>query len=132
MTLDAGRLFGRGISFPPRLSPEGRWAWSEGPDNVRESLRVILLTEAQERLMLPRFGAGLGRYLFRPNTVATHRLIEEAITQALGRWEARVDVASVTVTADPEDGHAALATIRYKLIANRINEEIRLRVQLGA
>jgi hypothetical protein len=132
MSVDVGRLFGRGISFPPRLSAEGRWEWSEGPDNIRQSIRVILLTETRERLMLPLFGAGLERYLFRPNTVPTHRLIEESIVQSLGRWEARIDVESVRVVADPEDGGAALATIRYKLIANRSREEIRLRVQLGA
>lgn len=132
MTIDAGSLFGRGISFPPRLSPEGRWAWSEGPDNIRESIRIVLMTEVRERLMLPQFGAGLRRYLFRPNTVATHRLIEEAISQSLGRWEQRVDVQSITVAQDPEDRRAALASIRYKLIANRSLEELRIRVQLGA
>src|SRR5436305_1697397 len=30
--MDDGRIFGRGISFPPRVGPDGRVAWSAGPD----------------------------------------------------------------------------------------------------
>ncbi|NTV96894.1 MAG: TOBE domain-containing protein, partial [Thiobacillus sp.] len=41
----AARLFGRGISFPPRIGSDGRIAWSEGEQNVRESIRVILMTD---------------------------------------------------------------------------------------
>jgi len=48
--VDIGRLFGRGISFPPRVGPDGRVAWSEGEVNVRESIRIILMTEQNERL----------------------------------------------------------------------------------
>ena len=57
--IDAGKLFGRGISFPPRVGPDGRVAWSEGEVNVRESIRVILMTEQPERLRAPNFGGSL-------------------------------------------------------------------------
>jgi phage baseplate assembly protein W len=73
--MDKGRLFGRGISFPPRVGPDGRVVWSEGETNIRESIQVILLTEQNERLMLPDFGGGLGMFLFEPNAVATRRQI---------------------------------------------------------
>ena len=43
--MDAGRLFGRGISFPPRVGENGRMAWSEGDDNVREAIYIILMTQ---------------------------------------------------------------------------------------
>ena len=130
--MDAGKLFGRGISFPPRLGADGRMAFSEGPENVRESIRVILLTETQQRLLLPEFGGGLGRFLFQPNAVPTHRLIEERITQSLGRWEPRIRVESVTVRPDAEDPEAALVTIEYKLVATGAREQSSLTVQLAA
>ena len=41
----AGRSLGRGISFPPRVGPDGRLAWSAGEQNIREAIRVILMTE---------------------------------------------------------------------------------------
>ena len=132
MTLrrNEGELYGRGVRFPPGIGADGRVAFSTGADNVRESIRLILSTEPQERVMLPEFGAGLKRFLFRPNIASTHRLIQEAITQAIGRWERRVQLESVNVNADPADERAALALIRYKVVATQVREETQLRVQL--
>ena len=53
--MNAGLIFGRGISFPPRVSADGRVAWSEGETNVRESIRLILMTEQPERLRTAEF-----------------------------------------------------------------------------
>lgn len=126
---DEGLRFGRGISFPPRIGPDGRVAWSSGPENIREAIRVILLTELEERVMLPQLGGGLRRYLFQPNTVSTHRLIQRTITQALGRWEPRISVESVEVELDAEDPQAALATLRYRLVATQAADQLTLRVR---
>ncbi len=132
MTTDEARLFGRGIAFPPRLGPDGRFAWSEGRENVQQSIRIILTTEPRERVMLPQFGGGLKRFLFQPNTPATHRLIEKRITESLGRWERRIDLESVEVAADPDSPLAAIATIRYRLVATREPNVMRLRVVLDS
>ena len=130
--IDVGRLFGRGTAFPPYIDEGGRISWSAGAQNIRESIRVILLTEPGERLMLPDFGAGLKRFLFQPNTVTTHRLIEEVILQALDQWEPRIEVDSVEVEADDDDPTSALVTIRYTLIANQANDQLQLRIQLAS
>jgi uncharacterized protein len=131
MAMDAGKLFGRGIAFPPRVGADGRVAWSEGPTNVRESIRVILLTEQRERILLPEFGGGLGLYLFEPNTVTTRELIRDRITKALARWEPRIAVESVTVEPDPADPQGAIATIAYKLVATQARERVTLSVSLS-
>ena len=83
-------IFGQGLGFPPRVGGDGRLYWSVGEQNVRESIRIILLTEPGERLMRETFGCGLRRFLFEPNTVTTRQLIKERITEAIGRWEPRV------------------------------------------
>lgn len=130
--LDEGKLFGRGINFPPRITPNGRWAWSAGADNIRQSIQIILQTEPLERLMLPGFGCGLKRMLFQPNTVETHSLIEELIISALERWERRIKVSSVDVVADPNEPNTAWITLRYKLVSNQSPDKMQLRVQLNA
>jgi phage baseplate assembly protein W len=125
-------LYGRGMAFPPRVGADGHVAWSEGEDNVRESIRVILMTEPRERLQLAEFGGGLARFLFEPNTSSTRFLVQERIAQAIARWEPRVRVESVQVEADPRDAEAALATIVYRLVATRQRERLTLSVPLGA
>ena len=129
--MDAGRLFGRGMAFPPRVGRDGRVAWSEGETNVREAIRVVLMTEQRERLMLPEFGGGHGPFLFEPNTVTTRHLIKDRIQKALAQWEPRIQVEAVTVEADPEDAQAAVATITYKLIATQSRERVSLNVTLA-
>jgi hypothetical protein len=130
--MDEGKLFGRGIAFPPRIGADGRLAWSAGAENIREAIRIILQTLPQERIMLPEFGAGLEQYLFEPNTVSTHRLLEEEITQALQRWERRIRLESVRVEADPDDAQAAVAVIRYRLAATGENAQVSLGMKLSA
>jgi uncharacterized protein len=128
--VNPGQLFGRGIGFPPRVGVDGRLAWSEGEANVRESIRIILLTEERERLRLPEFGGGLTRFLFEPNTATTRQLIRDRIQRALGEWEPRVRVESVSVDPDPGDPEAAVATITYRLVATRALERVSLNVAL--
>lgn len=129
--MNQGDIFGRGIGFPPRVGEDGRVSWSEGADNVRESIRTILLTDPGERLMLPRFGGGLSRFLFEPNTVTTRRLIQEQIERALNRWEPRIELRSVNVVADPDEPRAAVARISYALMANRQQEQLSLKLDLA-
>lgn len=128
---DAGKILGKGISFPPRIGADGRVVWSEGETNVRESIRVILMTELNERIQLPEFGGGLNRFLFEPNTSTTRQLIRDRITKALAEWEPRITVQSVTVEPDAEDLQAAIATIYYKLVATQVSERVSLTVTLS-
>jgi len=130
--MDGGQLYGRGMSFPPRVGDDGRIAWSEGDTNVREAIQIILKTEEKERLNLPTFGAGLQRYLFEPNNVATQTQIGDRITKALQLWEPRISVTEVDVQEDPSDPQAAIASISYRLVATQIQQTVNVSVQLGA
>ena len=128
---DVGKILGKGISFPPRIGADRRVVWSEGEENIRESIRVILMTELNERIHLPEFGGGLNRFLFEPNTATTRQLIRDRITKALAEWEPRITVQSVTVEPDAEDLQAAIVTINYKLVATQISERVSLTVTLS-
>lgn len=129
--IDNRNIFGKGISFPPRVGPDGRVTWSEGDANIREAIKIILMTEQRERLRLPEFGGGLSRFLFEPNTVTTRRLVQDRITRALAEWEPRIRVESVDVEPDPTDPQAAIATISYKLVATQARERVSLTVSLA-
>lgn len=129
--MDAGRIYGRGIAFPPRLGPDGRMLWSEGPDNIRECIRVTLLTQTGERVQLPGFGGNIRPLLGEPNTVTTRRLVQQRIEDALRRWEPRVAIESVVVDEAPDDPTAAIATVTYRLVATQVVEQTSLRMQLN-
>jgi phage baseplate assembly protein W len=125
-----GALLGRGIGFPPRVVG-GRVAWSEGADNIRVAIQVILRTDLRERVMLPDFGGGLDRFLFEPNTVTTRTQLQRRITRALELWEPRITVESVVVDADPDDPRAAIATVTYRLVATQAPDRLDVTITLG-
>lgn len=129
--IDFGQLLGRGMSFYPQLNNQNRMAWSEGIENIRQAMRIILTTEPGERLMLSDFGAGLKRFLFEPNTTTTHRLMEEHIRQSLDIWEPRIGIDSVDIIADENDPQLARVTIYFTLIATQASDQLQLQVQLG-
>jgi len=123
-------IFGQGLSFPPRVGADGRLAWSEGEENVRESIRVILLTEPAERLMREEFGCGLRRFLFEPNTVTTRTLIREAVANAIKAREPRVRVETVTVEADASDPRLVAVEIHFRLVATQAVGSLGVTLQL--
>jgi phage baseplate assembly protein W len=101
---------GRGWNFP--VHPDARdrsLLYREGPEKVRQAIRIILDTEPGERIMRPGFGCGLRRYLMKPNSTATRALIKRDVERALATGEPRIKLRSVQV--DPGDD-AALVLIQ--------------------
>jgi len=103
---------GQGLGQPLAPDAQGRLPVVSGPEKVRQALFTILDTEPGERLMRPDFGCGLRRYLMQPNTPALRAQVARDITQALGRWEARVKVTDVAVNPT-DDRSMVLIEIRY-------------------
>lgn len=106
-------FLGRGWTFP--VVPDNRAGGLDylgGPEKVRQSIEIILDTEPGERIMRPTFGCGLRRYLMKPNTTATHALIQREVGEALRAWEPRIEVKGVTVTPG-DDPALVLIEISY-------------------
>jgi uncharacterized protein len=124
--VNTGRIYGQGISFPPRVGPDGAIVWSSGELNVRECICTILRTRPGERVELPGFGCGRDRYLDEPNNVATLRLISEDVQTALAKWEPRIRLDDVTATLNPADVRAVDVTISYTLVATGSRERMQM------
>ena len=123
--------FGKGIAFPPRVDAAGRVRWSEGERNIQESIAIILRTDPNERVGLPRFGTGLSQFLFEPNNAATHARVAHAIDAALKKWEPRIAIEQVEVSADPKATETAVATITYRLVATNAAQRVAIDVPLA-
>jgi uncharacterized protein len=132
MTSSSIDLYGTGLSFPPRVGPDGSMVWSSGEVNVRECICTILRTSPGERVEMPTFGCGLRRFLFEPNTVTTLRLIQQEIIQSLAQWEPRVTINDVTAAFDATDQRAVNVAITYTLIATSSQERLTMTVGLDS
>ncbi len=105
-------FLGKGWKFPVALK-EGKIASSEGEDSIRESIRIILGTSRGERVMRPDFGCGIDELVFAPNDTATATLIAVNITEALEKWEPRIEVLNVNAVPDEEEGNKLNINIEY-------------------
>jgi phage baseplate assembly protein W len=122
--LDQDKAFlGRGWAMPVALDPRtGLVAFAEYKDDVEQSIRIILETAKGERCMRPDFGCGIHDLVFTSLDATTLQRIRSEVTDALTRFEARIELLSVNV--DPQ------ATLEGELLVN-VEYRVRSTNQIG-
>jgi uncharacterized protein len=120
-------FLGCGMALFINISPQGEFVMKMGvdgngqipinslEDHVRQSILLIMQTAKGERVMRPDFGAGLQTLVFSPITAATAALIQHEVSDALTRFEPRIDVLDVQVTADPNQSGLLLIDLQYRV-----------------
>ena len=106
-------VLGRGIAFPLRLTG-GQLGMNAYDSQVEQSIRLILRTARGERAMRPDFGAGMETLAFEPMSSVTVGLLQHRVTDALRRFEHRIEVLKVVVDTLPADGQL-VANIEYRI-----------------
>ena len=109
-------FIGAGWGFPAAISATGSVRLFSGAEDVDAAIRLILSTVPGERVMRPDFGCGMWDQLFEPISARTLGLIEQAVRDALGRWEPRIDVDRVEAAGDPGTGIVQIA-LAYRIRA---------------
>ena len=93
--------YGRHLSFPFRISDDGRTAQVTSlEEHVRDELIQLILTNPGERLFLPEFGGGVRRLVFENISDATAGMTKAMLTQAISRWLGkRITLEDLAVTS---------------------------------
>ena len=103
---------GIGWTFPIRPL-DGALTYIQYENDVEQSIRVILETARDERVMLPGFGGGLRDWVFASNSPQTQRAVEHEVRRALLENEERIDVESVRANASSDTPNVLLIEIDY-------------------
>jgi phage baseplate assembly protein W len=109
-------FIGSGWAFPAAISRTGSVRLVSGVDEVDAAIRMILSTVPGERVMRPDFGCAMWELLFAPITAGTLGLVEQAVREALDRWEPRISLQSVIATGEQGTGTIRIA-IGYQIRA---------------
>lgn len=113
-------FLGRGWSFPIRFNSSSRSVnMSEEEQDIRESLRIILLTQVGERVMRPSFGSLIQESVFSSMDSVSVNRIEDQVKQALLEWEPRINVNDVMV--DTENVYDGRLDIQIEYTIRLIN-----------
>lgn len=88
----------------------------QGIEDVRQCIDTILKTVPGEVPARPTFGSNIYKYLDEPVNIAGPNIVRE-IVNALGNWEKRIEVTSVTYEPGDE-GQKITFSISWKLISS--------------
>ncbi len=112
---EGAEFIGAGWAFPIRTDPTGRIALARGERDIEESIQLILGTAFGERPMRPDYGCAIHEYVFGALDPELISRISVAVRASLLRWEPRITVEDVRVTADPENKGLVYIDIRYSV-----------------
>ena len=98
-------FFGQGWAFPPSFDrAAGSVAMVKNEDDIRESLHILLTTRIGERILEPRYGCDLTRFLFEPIDTTLKTYMREVIRDAILYFEPRIKLEDIQLTAVPNEG----------------------------
>jgi len=84
-------FLGNGLSFPVESDgATGRFRESSEEEDIRQAIQIILSTQKGERVMRPEFGCDIFNYAFGTLDYTSLRMMEQAVRDALIRWEPRI------------------------------------------
>lgn len=105
---------GAGWAFPLRTDATGQILLVTHEREIEESIRLVLGTAFGERPMRPDFGCAIHDHVLGPVTPDTMGRMATAVHESLARWEPRIRVHDVEVSAG-EDPAAVYIDIRYSV-----------------
>ena len=117
-------FLGRGWKFPVQPDGDGALRFVEFDDDIREAIRIILETSPGERVMRPDFGCGISGYVFASLDATTVTSIENAVREALTRWEPRIDVQDVKADRSRVADGVLLIEISYVVRSTNARENV--------
>ncbi|WP_391528921.1 GPW/gp25 family protein [Photorhabdus akhurstii] len=125
-------IYGRGWAFPPQFSIQDN-AHSEiptgvqmaaGAENVRQSMKILFLTEPGERIMREDYGCGLNDYLFANINDALIAEIQTRIEERVLRYEPRAEITIIQVNQRTDLPNTLHVQVTYALRGSEINQQI--------
>jgi hypothetical protein len=111
----AKEFLGRGWKFPVGVDPQGLVRMSEYEEDIREAIRIVLATAKGERVMRPDFGCGIHDYVFAAISTSVLGLIEASVTEALIKWEPRIELIGVKAHTEELSQGKLLISVDYRV-----------------
>ncbi len=109
-------FLGRGWSFPLSVDPKtGKIAMVSHEEDIKQSISIIIRTYLGERVMRPQFGSRTMDYVFESDSQDFALSVTGEITDALIRWEPRIEEVEVSAKMEGGDKTSAVIRISYRV-----------------
>lgn len=96
-------MAGFGVKLPMQTDPvDGFKVTKTTKENIKQSLKMLILTNPGERIMLPDYGAGIRTFLFEQNSLPTIASIMNRIESQIEIYMPYVKLINIVVGDDIE------------------------------
>ncbi|MDW3191828.1 MAG: GPW/gp25 family protein [Cytophagales bacterium] len=110
-------ILGRGWGFPISFNQASHSVnLVQDEEDVLQSLRILLSTIQQERVLEPEYGLDLVHMIFEPLSVTSAALLTRKIEQAILDFEPRIELDNVDYVQDVANGRIDI-TLEYTIRA---------------
>ena len=110
---------GYGPKLPVEVDPvDGFTLTKTIMEQVKQNLKMLILTVPGERVMKPKFGVGLKRYLFEQNTEFLRQEISNKISEQVNIYMPFVKIKGINysdVESSETDANTLKITIQYSI-----------------
>jgi phage baseplate assembly protein W len=98
-----------GAPYPILPNALGLLHTTNGVDQIKSDMLVLLLTNPGERVMLPAFGTPLKKLIFEQNDTVVAAQARQMIINSINLWEPRVAIQQIQVSSviDPKELNSA-------------------------
>jgi phage baseplate assembly protein W len=117
-------IIGSGLAFPLQVDRRGGIALARDEQDIDQAIELILGTAPGERPMRPEFGCGVHDFVFDTIDANTVGRMEEAIREALDRWEPRIQVLDVGFDLSQADSGLLTIDIGYQVRATNTERNL--------
>ena len=117
-------IIGSGLAFPLQVDRRGGIALARDEQDIDQAIQLILGTAPGERPMRPEFGCGVHDFVFDSIDANTVGRMEDAIREALDRWEPRIQVQTVDFDLSAADNGLLTIDIGYTVRATNTERNL--------
>ena len=110
-------IIGSGLAFPLQVDRRGGIALARDEQDIDQAIELILGTAPGERPMRPEFGCGVHDFVFDTIDANTIGRMENAVRDALDRWEPRISVQRVAFDLSQSREGVLMIDIGYRVRA---------------
>ncbi len=112
--LVAESFLGTGWAFPPSFAANGAEVETvSGPEDIHQSLQILLATQLGERIMQETFGADLSTLVFEEFDQGLFNRASSLISAAIDRHERRAEVLGVDISRDQTEPYLLFIKLTY-------------------
>lgn len=94
----ARQYLGQGVKFPYEVNAYGRIALQNDVDLVKQSLSILFCEPVGTEFYREHYGSQIREAMFEPNDTILRSLLDYFISDAIQKWEKRINLVDIKYT----------------------------------